>query len=604
MEDQKKYQFWDFIWLPIKYIPFQSFFTIFYSVLNALMPVVFTLILANFINVSMEIFSRKRNYSDIILPILFISFYVLFMKLMPNISKIISLTGKNKMNLKMQELVLNKYTSLEYMHIENSETKDLIQRVSENPTEKFFEGFENILASMSLFLTSLSLLIVVMTSTFLGGLLILIISIPLFYLASKIGKQNYELDKTAKSIQRRSSYLFSVLTSRKFADERSLFKYSDKLRNEYENFFDKSFVIEKKIEKKSYVTAKSGSITTLLIVAVILLILLPSLNNQSMELGIFIALTNAIFGLVQSMSWRLSNAMQNHACLKEYLADFNEFFKLSQKEDLSFNDNLKETTKFKFKTLEFKGVSFKYPGTSDFVLNNCSFLLTNDKSYSFVGENGAGKTTIIKLITGLYDNYHGEILINEKNIKEFDFQSLKSMISVVFQDFNHYELTLKESIALGKIGEENDEEMRKIVQLLGLEYLVMKLKNGFNTYLGKINSEGVELSGGEMQRFAIARMMYSQAEINILDEPTSALDPIAESEIYSLFNRISNNKFAIYITHRLGAAKMADEIIVISQGEVVEIGCHEELVSKKSGLYKSMFDSQSSWYQGLDGGTL
>lgn len=599
MNASKKYRSLDFVFISIKYTPVQSLFTIFYSVLNSLMPALFALILANFINIAMDIFSGNRNSSDIVMPIIFISLYVLFTKLMPPIANIISLTGKNKMTLKIQELVLKKYTALDYMHTENSTTQDLINRISSDPTERFSDGFENILLGVSLVITSLSLLAIVMASTFWGGLLIILISIPLFWLARKTGKQNYELEKEAKNIQRRYNYFSSILTSRDFADERDLFNYSTKLQDKFDKLYSQSYKIEKKIEKKSYVTAKSGSIVTLIIIAIIITILLPSLHNQSMELGIFIALINAIFGLVQSMSWRLSSIMQDHARSNEYLVDFNEFFALSEKKDAYALP--RHLQNFEFETLEFKNVSFKYPNTERYILKNCSFLLCNGKNYSLVGENGAGKSTIIKLIVGLYDNFDGEILINGLSIKNYDFAAIKSMVSVVFQDFNQYALTLKENIILGNCMDENDAKIKETLNLIGLNHLKMKLNNGINTHLGKIKENGVDISGGEWQRVAIARMMYSQSEIHILDEPTAALDPVAESKVYEMFNQINQGRFTIYITHRLGAAKIADEILVISDGKVVESGSHGELVSMKDGLYRNMFESQKSWYKTMEG---
>ena len=143
----------------------------------------------------------------------------------------------------------------------------------------------------------------------------------------------------------------------------------------------------------------------------------------------------------------------------------------------------------------------------------------------------------------------------------------------------------------------NEEKVKKIISNIGLDDFTHELKNDINTFLGKIKEDGVDVSGGQWQRIAIARLLYSDAMINILDEPTASLDPIAESQVYKMFHRINNNRFTIYITHRLGAAKISDEILVVDCGKIVESGNHEQLMLIHDGLYHKMFDSQKSWYE-------
>lgn len=586
----------DFIILPLRYIPFQSLFAIIYTIFNALMPAYETIALAGFIDCAIKIFEGERKTFDIIAPIIMIVIYILFINLMPSIAKIISLTGKNTLTLRMKELVLNKRASLEYMHIENAKTRELIDRVCFDPVGNFSVGFYNILSLASIMISSFSLLVIIMTYAFISGIVIVMVSIPLFVLAMKIGKKNYEMNKEAKKVQRRYEYLGEILTDRDYAAERKLFGFSKSLRNDYDILYRQSFKIESKIEKKTYINMKSGSIITLLIIAVIVSVLLQSLNDGNITIGLFIAIVNAVFGLVQTMSWRLSETMREYSRLNEYLKDFNTFFALSEKEDACVKPSCC-TKDFIFESLEFCNVSFKYPGTEVYVLNHCSFLLSSGKNYSFVGANGAGKSTITKLIVGLYDDYDGEILLNRKNIKEYDYADMKAIISVLFQDFTSYAITMKDNIIIGNDMVYNKEKLKNIILQTGLDSLANDLKDHIETPLGKIKESGVDISGGQWQRIAIARLLYSEAKINILDEPTASLDPVAESQVYEMFHKINKNCFNIYITHRLGAAKMSDVILVVDGGKIVEYGSHEQLMLMQDGIYREMFESQSSWYK-------
>jgi ATP-binding cassette subfamily B protein len=170
------------------------------------------------------------------------------------------------------------------------------------------------------------------------------------------------------------------------------------------------------------------------------------------------------------------------------------------------------------------------------------------------------------------------------------------LVSIVFQDFTHYAVTLKENITMGDNMRYDELKLRKIVSQIGLTDLVNKLNHAIETPLGKAREGGVDISGGEWQKIALSRLLYKCSEINILDEPTASLDPIAEGKVYELFGNINKDKFTLYITHRLGAAKIASEILVVNNGRIEERGSHDQLMADSEGLYKKMFENQQSWY--------
>lgn len=246
-------------------------------------------------------------------------------------------------------------------------------------------------------------------------------------------------------------------------------------------------------------------------------------------------------------------------------------------------------------TIEFCHVSFTYPGSSVEVLNDISVTLHPGEHLSVVGLNGAGKTTFIKLLCRLYDPDRGEILLDGINIKEYDYSEYMSLFSPVFQDFKLFAFSMRDNITLDNSHE--DTELASLITQVGLDEKVKSLENGVDTILFKsFDERGIEPSGGEQQKIAIARALFKKSPVVILDEPTAALDPIAEYDIYRQFNTLVGGKTAIYISHRLSSCKFCDRIAVFSDGKIMEYGTHDELVGKEGGIYSRMFAAQAQYY--------
>lgn len=245
--------------------------------------------------------------------------------------------------------------------------------------------------------------------------------------------------------------------------------------------------------------------------------------------------------------------------------------------------------------IEFRNVAFAYPGTDKKVLDGVNITVEPGEHLSIVGLNGAGKTTFIKLLCRLYDPTEGEILMDGRNIKEYDYKEYMAQFAPVFQDFKLFGFSIGENIAFGEGGKEELERLLKLVELDGM---VGKLENGVDTRLFKMFEEdGIEPSGGEQQKLAIARALYKTAPVIILDEPTAALDPIAEYEIYRQFHTLVGEKTAFYISHRLSSCRFCDRIAVFSGGKIAEYGSHDELARIPDGIYAKMFEAQAQYYR-------
>ena len=282
-------------------------------------------------------------------------------------------------------------------------------------------------------------------------------------------------------------------------------------------------------------------------------------------------------------------ALNNNHYLKRYFSYFdipNEMYKgtltVEKRDDVEYY-------------VEFRNVSFKYPGTDTYALRNINMKFKIGEKLAVVGMNGSGKTTFIKLMCRLYDPTEGEILLNGVNIQKYDYDEYMSIFSVTFQDFAMFGFSLGQNVAASKVF-----DSRKVIACLkkvGLEKFLTALPKGLDTCLYKgFDQEGVEISGGEAQKIALARALYKDAPFIILDEPTAALDPVSEYEVYSKFNEIAGDKTAIYISHRLASCRFCDKIAVFHEGRIIQQGSHEDLLAEANGKYCELWNAQAQYY--------
>ncbi|MDE6607878.1 MAG: ABC transporter ATP-binding protein/permease [Lachnospiraceae bacterium] len=273
--------------------------------------------------------------------------------------------------------------------------------------------------------------------------------------------------------------------------------------------------------------------------------------------------------------------------VREFL-DYPETFKMEQGIPITPNLNIPYQ-------IELQDVSFGYPEAEKNTLSHINLTIRQGEKLAIVGLNGAGKTTLIKLICGFLDPTEGKVLLNNIDIRTYNRRDYYQLFSAVFQDFSVLDVTIAENIA------QTDENinrslMEHCINQAGLTEKIKRLPDGVKTHIGKVFEDGIELSGGELQRLMLARALYKNAPIIVLDEPTSALDPIAESEIYNKYSELTNGRMAVYISHRLASTKFCDRIILIAEGSIDEEGTHDELLAH-NGHYADLFEIQSKYYR-------
>lgn len=349
---------------------------------------------------------------------------------------------------------------------------------------------------------------------------------------------------------------------------------------------------EKTLKKISMRTAKSSSFVAILgalvgfgiylFIGVKGMFGLFDIGSLVMYCGAFMQVINGIMQLANTLG-KLVEILPLAKVYFEIVESENE--RSYGKNELNFNDNLE---------IEFKNVSFKYPSSDNYSLKNVNLKINNGEHLAVVGRNGSGKTTFIKLMCRLYDVTEGEILINGINIKDYTKDSIVKLYSVVFQDFKIFSLPLCDNIAAGDRYDSN--QLYNCLEQSNVADRVNALPLKEKTYLYKdVDKAGVEISGGEAQKLALARALYKDSPVVILDEPTAALDPVAENEIYSRFNSFVENKTAIYISHRLSSCVFCSRIAVFDSARLVESGTHQDLLAN-NGKYAELWNAQAQYY--------
>ena len=302
--------------------------------------------------------------------------------------------------------------------------------------------------------------------------------------------------------------------------------------------------------------------------------------------GIAVLTADAVTLIIMSISSLYAN--------KDYFKTIFDYLNLSNgKYEGSLPIEKRDDNEYEF---EFKNVGFKYPKTSKYVLQNVNLKFKIGQRLAIVGMNGSGKTTLIKLLTRFYDPTDGEILLNGINIQKYDYNEYLDIFSVVFQDFKLFSFMLGQNISASM--EYDEKRAEEALTKAGFEKTLQKMPQGLKTYLYQDYEEGgIEISGGEAQKIAMARAIYKDSPFIILDEPTAALDPISEFEIYSKFDTIIGNKTAVYISHRLSSCKFCDEIAVFDEGKLVQHGSHDALLQNKEGKYHELWNAQAQYYK-------
>lgn len=499
----------------------------------------------------------------------------------------------SNLNKRQMPEMLAKFRRIEYVCFEDKNNQDMLQKIAENPQSEILSVFNSLISITYSVISTAGIVTMFFRSSMLLGIISVVTVVPMLIFESIAAKKEMQLRWNMTTDIRKRYYLQQLFVDKDALQEIKLFNAKQRLIDLSEEL---TKVINKDMKRtlnKVILLSSASSIFILAYIAFSTVHLSLELVGGAITLGVFVSLitsTSDFYTNARGAIGQVAQFIRLSASIKYY----KDFMRLPERKQGGICNPL-NNGKF---TIKFVDVAFKYPSSEKLVLKNINLTIKSGERIAFVGENGAGKTTVIKLILGIYQPTSGSILINGINNSDISDEDRHSIFSVIFQDYQRYQLTLRENVALGAIDKiQNDEAILTALKLADAEDIISDINssNVLETNLGKIKEDGIDVSGGQWQRIALARAYMAGTPFIIMDEPTSALDPIAESEMYRQFSEALSHQSAIMISHRLASARMADKIYVFRDGTICESGSHDELIHKNA-VYADMWTKQSSWY--------
>jgi ATP-binding cassette subfamily B protein len=425
-------------------------------------------------------------------------------------------------------------------------------------------------------------------------LLLIVGVLPAFLGESHFAFLGYAKNFRQTPSRRQMDYLRILAGSKEAAKEMKLFGLRDFLRERFsrlsDEIYDENVALSR---RKLIIGAFLSMVGTMGYYAAYVFVIWRTVTGD-----LTIGTLTFLAGAIQQASTNIQQIFSTLAGIADqalFLTDLLAFFEMQP--TIRSKPNALPAPRPIVQGFEFRNVSFSYPGNSRLVLNRMNFRLRPGERVALIGENGQGKTTLVKLITRLYDPSEGEILLDGVDLREYDLEDLHREIGVIFQDFMRYEMTARDNIAVGRLEDiDNLPLLQNAARKSMAEDVVERLPDRYEQMLGRRFETGVDLSGGEWQKVALARAYLRDAQLLILDEPTAALDARSEFEVFHRFSELTAGKTALFISHRFSTVRMADRIVVIEKGQIVEEGNHEQL-SSLGGRYAEMFEMQASSYR-------
>jgi ATP-binding cassette subfamily B protein len=558
-----------------------------FSVIRSFMPLLLIWLVKNVVDaITTAAEAGKSDYHihNIVVPVAILAIAWFFDEALSDVS--VYIRGKQSLKFEdfMYGLLHTKSAKIDLINFEKPEYYNCLSRASKEATWRPNSILNNLISVLRAFVSFIALATLIIAYNPLLAILLLVANIPGVWLRLHYSDELYNFQKKETPEERKASYFNWLLTGERPSREIRLFGLAKYFRDQ----FRESFVLHKEKELEIIKKRTKVEIFSDLVKAGAFLTALLTIADQTIEgtvsLGrmamLLLAFRQSMIS-IKELSLAVSGLYEDGL----YIGDTFEFLNLGEK---IVSTGKRKVPQELSRNIVLENISFSYNGNHAKAIDNLSLELKKGEIIALVGRNGAGKSTLAKLLCRLYDPDSGSIKYDDNDIRDFDPEEYRKQFSVIFQDFMLYNLTAGENIRLGDVNTHSIEKIKEKARSAGIHELIEKLPGGYETLIGNLFEGSRELSWGEWQKVALARALYRDSQVLIMDEPSSALDPESEYEIFTRVKKILKDQTAVLISHRLTSTRMADRIIVMDKGKIIESGDHDTLMSKK-GLYYSIF---------------
>lgn len=569
-----------------------------FALLNGVFPVVLTYISKLLLDTLVQAAAfPAQNWAGVVLGLLTASAAFSFGQNMVRFtSSLVSTLANESLVFSIRLKIMNKAKTLDLACFDLPDFYSKLENANREAGGRPLGVLSSTFSIVSSLISTVSFIVMLSVVMPWAPLVLIVVSLPGFVVSMRFRKKMVSYMRWHSKERRQMDYYNNLVTDKDLAKEVRLFSLAETFIGKFKTVFAKYYRGFKRLVVREWVF---NLLFNLLVVGVILIIQLPlafKILAGELQIGDFSLYSSAVNNIYYSVAQILALAIGIYEGTL-FIDNMITFMEQEPKIVPSLAEP-RPAGKNRPHTIEFRNVSFSYPSSAKKVLDGVNVTIRPGETAVLVGLNGAGKTTFLKLLTRLYDPTEGQILLDGYDIREYSVESLHSLFGIIFQDFGKFAFSVKENIAFGQIDKMPDmAEIQKAAQSSSADAFIAKLSDGYDTPLMRyFEEEGTELSVGQWQKLAVARAFYRDSDILILDEPTASLDAIAEQEIFDQFDRLRGNKTTVFVSHRLSSATMADHIIVLENGRVVEQGNHDALMAA-GGKYAELFNVQASRYR-------
>lgn len=573
---------------------------IFMAVFNGVSPVISAYISANLLNNVAKVLSISNptfnSICSILLPAMLLQFgYMFLVNLINSVSNMVTRISSEVVTNHVKCKIMNKAKEIDVASFDMPDFYEKFENANRESGSRPIEVIRATFNIVSTLISAFSFIVILASVALFAPLIVVLLSLPSAIITFWFRKKNFHYMRHRSKERRQMSYYSDMLVNKDMVKELRLFGLSDTFIVNYNKVFNRYFAGIKKLISDESIWGIGISLITTVVNCALFFFIAYTVTIGSGQIGDYSLYTGALTSIatcVATLVTTTSSIYEGTLFIDNMIVFMNE-----KRHILPILPQARKVERHIGHTIEFRDVSFRYPGTRKDVLKNISFVIEPGDTVVLVGLNGAGKTTLLKLLTRLYDPTSGCILLDGKDIREYDTDELYSVFGAIFQDFGKYAFTVKENIYFGEIKKPIDNnEIQRAALSSSADDFIRNLPKEYDTPLMRIfEQDGIEPSIGQWQKLAIARAFYSDSDILILDEPTASLDAIAEQEIFNQFDKLRKDKTTFFVSHRLSSATIASKILVLENGVLVENGNHIELMKRK-GIYYTLFSTQANRY--------